>query len=42
METQDLKCECNIVSSEIKVEKVEDFSSKSLYKSFYDVLKFSN
>ena len=42
METQDLKCECNIISSEIKVEKVEDFSSKSLYKSFYDVLKFSN
>ena len=42
METQDLKCECNIISSKIKVEKSEDFSSKSLYKSFYDVLKFSN
>ena len=42
METKNLKCECNIISSEIKVTKSEDFSSKSLYKSFYDVLKFSN
>ena len=42
METQDLKCECNIVESEINVEKKQEIGSKSIYKSFYDVLKFSN
>ena len=42
VETQDLKCECNIVSSEIDVEKKPEIGSKSIYKSFYDVLKFSN
>ena len=42
LETQDLKCECNIVSSEINVEKKQEIGSKSIYKSFYDVLKFSN
>ena len=42
MKTQNLKCECDITSSEINVEKNNDIGSKSLYKSFYDVLKFSN
>ena len=41
-ETQDLKCECDIISSEINVEKKQEIGSKSIYKSFYDVLKFSN
>ena len=42
METQDLKCECDIISSEINIENKPDIGTKSLYKSFYDVLKFSN
>ena len=42
VEIQDLKCECDIVSSEIDVDKKPEIGSKSIYKSFYDVLKFSN
>ena len=42
METQDLKCECDVESSEINIEKKQGIGSKSIYKSFYDVLKFSN
>ena len=43
IETEDLKCECNIVNSEINIEQNnKEIGSKSIYKSFYDVLKFSN
>ena len=43
VENNDLKCECNIESSEINMEKnEEDTGAKSIYTSFYDVLKFSN
>ena len=42
IETQHVKCECNIESSEINLRKGQNEGSKSLYKSFYDVLKYSN
>jgi len=40
MEMQNLKCECNVDESVIKIGGFE--GSKTLYKSFYDVLKYSN
>ena len=40
-EKQQLKCQCDIKSDEINFENIK-FSSKSVYKSFYDVLKYSN
>ena len=40
-EKQQLKCQCDIKSDEINFENIK-FSSKSAYKSFYDVLKYSN
>ena len=43
IEAQNLKCECNIEKiTEINLKKGEDEGSKSLYKSFYEVLKYSN
>ena len=42
METQNVKCECKVESSEINLKKGQNEGSKSLYKSFYDVLKYSN
>ena len=42
MESQYLKCECDSTNSEININKVESFSGKSIYHSFYDVLKYSN
>ena len=42
METQYLKCNCEIVSSEINTQNEKQFSSKSIYESFYSVLKYSN
>ena len=44
-DTQNMKCECNIKSSEINVEnnqKEKEEGAKSIYSSFYDILKFSN
>ena len=40
-EKQNLKCKCDIESSEIIFENY-DFQLKNIYKSFYDVLKYSN
>jgi len=40
MEMQNLKCECSVDESVIKIGSLE--GSKTLYKSFYDVLKYSN
>ena len=40
IETQNIKCECNIEKSEIKIG--QDEGSKSIYKSFYEILKYSN
>ena len=42
MESQYLKCECDSTNSEININKAESFSGKSIYQSFYDVLKYSN
>ena len=43
IENQYLKCECNIVTEE-KIDTVEPekFNGKIIYKSFYEVLKYSN
>ena len=41
-ESQYLKCECNMKNSEINANNAKAFNPKSLYQSFYDVLKFSN
>ena len=40
-EKQNLKCKCEIESDKINFEK-DNFSYKNTYKSFYDVLKYSN
>ena len=42
MESQNLKCECNIENGIINFEESKTADSKSIYKSFYDVLKYSN
>ena len=41
-ESQYLKCECDIISSVINISSVASFSGKSIYQSFYNVLKYSN
>ena len=42
LETQYLKCECNIVPENIDIEEPDKFNGKMIYNSFYDVLKYSN
>ena len=43
LETEILKCECNIISSTINTEQNnQESGAKLIYKSFYEVLKFSN
>jgi hypothetical protein len=42
MESQYLKCDCDIENSQINTQKAESFSAKSIYESFYSVLKYSN
>ena len=42
MESQYLKCECDSKNSEININNAESFSGKSIYQSFYSVLKYSN
>ena len=37
-----MKCECDNKNNEILINKAESFSSKSIYQSFYDALKYSN
>ena len=41
-EKENLKCKCNIMTSDINTEKIQEFNSKLISQSFYDVLKFSN
>jgi len=42
-ETQYLKCECSVVDEEeIEVNEPEKVTAKSIFKSFYNVLKYSN
>ena len=42
LETSLLKCECDVTNSEIDTKATKKFSEKTLYQSFYDILKFSN
>ena len=42
METQYLKCDCDIENSQIDTQKAESFSAKSIYQSSFSVLKYSN
>ena len=42
IESQLLKCECDISNSEINTRETKKFTKKILYESFYDILKFSN
>ena len=42
IKAQYLKCECDVNNSEIQTEDNKKFNPKNIYKSFYDVLKFSN
>ena len=41
-ESEYLKCECDIQTSEMNFENKNEIGSKSIYKSFYDILKYSN
>ena len=41
-ESQYLKCDCDITNSEISTQKTKEFSAKTIYESFFDVLKYSN
>ena len=42
VESQYLKCDCDISNSEINIQNTKKFSAKSIYQSFYNVLKYSN
>ena len=42
MESQYLKCDCDVSNSEINTENINKFNSKSIYQSFFSVLKYSN
>ena len=42
IETEYLKCSCDVSNSEIHTEDSQKFNPKIIYKSFYEVLKFSN
>ena len=42
MDSKYLKCECDSKNGEININNAESFSGKSVYQSFYDVLKYSN
>ena len=42
VESQYLKCDCDIQNSGIDTEKTNEFNTKSLYQSFFSVLKYSN
>ena len=41
-DSQYLKCDCDISNSEINPKNIEQFNAKSIYKSFFNVLKYSN
>ena len=42
IESQYMKCDCDIKNSEINIQKSKEFSADSIYKSFFNVLKYSN
>ena len=42
-DSQYLKCECNVVNEEkIEIKEPTKITAKSVVKSFYDILKYSN
>ena len=41
-ETKLLKCSCNAITESIDYENKQKFTSKKIYESFYEVLKYSN
>ena len=42
VETQYLKCDCNVMNSDINTQEITKFNAKTIYQSFYSVLKYSN
>ena len=42
LESQNIKCKCEIIENDINVENKQEEEAKSIYKSFYDILKYSN
>ena len=42
MESQYLKCDCDVTNTEINTKEIAKFSAKSIYQSFFSVLKYSN
>ena len=42
VDSQYLKCECDIMNSEINIQEITKLNAKVIYKSFYNVLKYSN
>ena len=42
IDTQYLKCDCDINNSEINTQEITKFNAKTIYQSFYSVLKYSN
>ena len=42
IESQYLKCDCDITNSEINTQEATKFNAKSIYESFFSVLKYSN
>ena len=42
MESQYLKCDCDITNTEINTQDTNKFNAKSIYQSFFSVLKYSN
>ena len=42
MESQYMKCECDIANSEINIQETSKFNPKIIYNSFYSILKYSN
>ena len=42
LETQYLKCECDVSNADINTNEIKKFTPNTLYQSFYDILKFSN
>ena len=42
IESQLLKCECDVRNSEINTKEITKITKKTIYQSFYDTLKFSN
>ena len=40
--SQYLKCDCDIINSDINMKESEKFNPKLIYESFYSVLKYSN